>query len=90
MIYNTVYLAQEPLWNKNGSRTHEHWIQIEKGINRFVYSFGDERGMIESKVADNLDILLRKAQEEIEFFGMKIETDLTNNKEREKEIVQFT
>lgn len=93
MIYSTVYLAQEPLWNKNGSRTHEHWVQIEKGKNRFVYSYGDERGMIDSKVADHLDELLNEAFAQKSYYEMSVKTDLISPNPDdldEREIVQFT
>lgn len=92
MIYTTVYLAKEPLWDKKGGRTHEHWIQIEKGKNRYVYSYGDERGTIDSKEAEHLDELLNEAFAEKAYYDMEVETDLISPKlpEDEKEIVQFT
>jgi len=88
--HDTVYYAQEPLWDKSGSRTHEHWVQIEKNGRRFVYSYGDERGMIESKVADNLDDLIEDFYENKNYYDMEMEVDKTKRELEVKEIVQFT
>jgi hypothetical protein len=82
--------AQEPLWDGNGSRTHEHWVQIEKIKNQYEYSYGDERGTIDSKVADNLADLLSEAYERKAYYDMEVETDTITPKHEEKEIVQFT
>lgn len=95
MIYDTIYLAKEPLWGKSGSRTHEHWIQIEKGKTGrpvYVYSYGDERGLIESKEAEHLNELLNEAFAQKAYYDMEVETDLISPKhpEDEREIVQFT
>lgn len=84
-----LFSAKELLWNKNGSRTHEHWVQIEKNKKQFTFYLGDERGTIQAKIG-NLDDLLHDAFSEINYYGMEIETDLTNHELKEKEKVQFT
>jgi hypothetical protein len=89
-LSETLLFAQEPLWNKNGSRTHEHWVQIEKDGKRYLYSYGDERGTIDSKVGDDLADLLSEAYEQKVYYDMEVETDTITPKHEEKEMVQFT
>lgn len=90
MTDDPILFAKEPLWNKSGSRTHEHWVQIDKGKNRYVYSYGDERGTIESKTANTLEELLDDFYENKSYYDMEMEVDKTKKEPEEKEIVQFT
>lgn len=88
-----LYSAQEPLFDKHGSRTHEHWVKIDEGKNMFVYSYGDERGIIDSKASVYLDDLLSDAIMQSTYYKMDVEIDLINkkpNEKDEKEVVQFT
>ena len=84
-----IFCAHEPLFDKNGSQTREHWITIEKEKKQFTFYLGDERGIIQFKVG-NLEDLLNIAIAEIGYYDMNIETDLTNSFLEEKEKVEFT
>lgn len=90
-MIETIFYAREPTFRRNGSRTHEYWIQIDKDEQQFIYSFGDERGEIDSFVSCFLSSMIEKVREEMQFFDMKIEKDKTDNElnPNKKEKVQF-